>query len=224
VVLSDRTAAVSALPMATPPSATPPSATPPSATFLSAAGTRLHYERRGDGPLLICHPGGPGRPGSYLDSLGGLDRTRTLLLLDPRGVGGSAPAPSYGYPALAEDLEALREHLGVDGFDVLAHSAGTLPVLTFAAAHPGRIGRLVLLTPPWRIVGPIDEAEMVALARKYYGHEPWLPDVLDAFRAYRADLSDEQKEVLLARAAPLMYGEWTPAAREHANQIGRAHV
>ena len=48
---------------------------------------KLHTGRRGDGPLLLCHPGGPGFDGSELHDLGGLDRTRTLLLLDPRGSG-----------------------------------------------------------------------------------------------------------------------------------------
>ena len=61
--------------------------------FRSAAGTELHYELRGDGPLLVCQPGGPGRPGGYLDDLGGVHRT--LLLLDPRGAGRSEPAPSH---------------------------------------------------------------------------------------------------------------------------------
>jgi hypothetical protein len=37
-------------------------------------------------------------------------------------------------------------------------------VLTLATSHPDRIGRLVLLTPSWRVVGPLDAAEQVALA------------------------------------------------------------
>ena len=45
---------------------------------------RLATSRRGDGPLLVCHPGGPGFDGSELRDLGGLDTTRTLLLIDPR--------------------------------------------------------------------------------------------------------------------------------------------
>jgi pimeloyl-ACP methyl ester carboxylesterase len=54
-----------------------------------------HVARRGDGPPLLCHPGGPGFPGSELDDLGGLDGTRTLLLIDPRGSGTTPPADSY---------------------------------------------------------------------------------------------------------------------------------
>jgi pimeloyl-ACP methyl ester carboxylesterase len=187
-------------------------------TFTSAAGTPLHYTLRGQGPLLVCHPGGPGRPASYLDTLGGVDRTRTLLLLDPRGVGGSAPAGSYAYPGLADDLDALRRHLGVERLDLLAHSAGTWPVLTFAAAHPDRVGRVVLLTPPWRILGPVDAAEMVALAERYFGHEPWYPAAVDAFRAFDPSLPDERIDALLADSAPLMYGTWDEAARQHATR------
>jgi pimeloyl-ACP methyl ester carboxylesterase len=188
------------------------------AMFTSAAGTPLHYELRGEGPLLVCHPGGPARPASYLDTLGGVDRTRTLLLLDPRGVGGSGPADSYAYPALADDLEALRGHLGVDRFDVLAHSAGTFPVLTHAAAHPDRVGRIVLLTPPWVITGPVGDGAMAALAERYYGDEPWFPEAIAAFRAFGFDLPDAEMDDLLARAAPLLYSEWNDAARAHATR------
>jgi len=187
-------------------------------SFASAAGTPLHYRLRGEGPLLVCHPGGPGRPASYLDTLGGVDRVRTLLLLDPRGVGRSAPAESYAFPALAQDLEALRMHLGVERLDLLAHSAGTFPVLTYAAAHPDRIGRLVLLTPPSLIVGPVDEAEQAALAERYYGHQPWFPAAIHAFRAYHPSLSEQQKNALLAQSAPLFYGVWNETARQHATR------
>ena len=189
------------------------------ATFTSAAGTTLHYELRGDGPLLVCHPGGPGRAVSYLDTLGGADRTRTLLLLDPRGTGESAPAGSYRYTEFADDLVALREHLGVEQFDLLAHSAGTLPALTYVQRHPDRVGRLVLLTPPRLVAEPLDVDTMVAEARQYYGDEPWFADAIEAFRTYgQRDLPPEEVEARIVRSAPLMYAAWTDAAREHAGR------
>ncbi|MGV9596901.1 alpha/beta fold hydrolase [Streptosporangium sandarakinum] len=184
--------------------------------FTSAAGTPLHYELHGRGPLLVCQPGGPARPASYLDRLGGLDEERTLLLLDPRGTGASAPADDYGFAALADDLEALRLHLGVEDLDLLGHSAGALPTALYAARHPGRVRRLVLLTPTRRPIPFGDgEPDRPTLAGRLFDGEPWLDDALAAMKA--ADTaSDEEIPALTRRFIPVFYGRWDAAARAHA--------
>ena len=44
-------------------------------SFRSADGLTLQYHRLGDGPLLVCHPGGPGFSSRYFaGDLGGLDK------------------------------------------------------------------------------------------------------------------------------------------------------
>ncbi len=95
---------------------------------LSAYGTtRLAYHLVGEGEPLICLPGGPMRASAYLGEMGGLGAARQLVLLDLRGTGDSAepgdPA-TYRCDRLVDDVEALREHLGLDRIDLLAHSAG----------------------------------------------------------------------------------------------------
>ena len=80
-------------------------------------GRTLAYERTGSGPTLVCHPGGPGFSSRYLANMGGLDGDLELVLVDPRGTGGSDPAldPSgYAIDDYASDLEELREHLGLE--------------------------------------------------------------------------------------------------------------
>lgn len=77
-------------------------------------------------------------------------------MLDLRGTGGSAvPADpaSYRCDRLADDVEALRTHLGLDRIDLLAHSAGAAVALLYATRHRDRIGRLVLVNPSPRVVG-----------------------------------------------------------------------
>jgi hypothetical protein len=59
-------------------------------SFASYDGTEIGYRVLGDGPPLVCLPGGPGRAAEYLGDLGGLAASRQLVLLDPRGVGLSA--------------------------------------------------------------------------------------------------------------------------------------
>ena len=188
-------------------------------SFESAAGTSLHYELRGEGPLLVCQPGGPGRPVSYLDTLGGLDRTRTLVLLDPRGVGTSAPADSYSFAALGDDLEALRQHLGCSQLDLLGHSAGAWPALQYASQHPMRVRRLVLLTPSRRLIPPLpDEPDQLTLAQRWFGRETWFPAAFSAYTAFDPSAAEPTKNAVLEAAAPLLYGSWDRATQVHATR------
>jgi len=176
--------------------------------FLSAAGTKLHYELRGDGPLLVCQPGGPAAPPSYLDDLGGVGRT--LLLLEPRGIGRSEAAPAYAFGDLADDLEALRRHLGLEQLDLLGQSAGAWPPMQYAARHPDRVAHLVLLTPS-RIPIPLQPGELdrPALAEHYFGAEPWFAAAVAAFADEDADPADY---------GPIIYAADTPAVRAHAGR------
>ena len=57
------------------------------ARFASYDGTRIGYRILGDGPPLVCLPGGPGRASEYFGDLGGLTRTRQLIMPDTRGPG-----------------------------------------------------------------------------------------------------------------------------------------
>jgi pimeloyl-ACP methyl ester carboxylesterase len=120
-------------------------------TFVTRDGVTLTYTVRGSGPLLVCQSGGPGRASSYLQDLGGLAATRSLLLLDSRGTGASERTERLAMPYLADDLEDLRRHLEVEAFDLLAHSAGAVVAQVFARRHP--VGRLVLVTPSGRLQG-----------------------------------------------------------------------
>jgi pimeloyl-ACP methyl ester carboxylesterase len=97
------------------------------ARFASYDGTQIGYRVLGAGPPLVCLPGGPGRASEYLGDLGGLSRSRQLIMPDTRGTGEPADASdpvSYRCDRLAGDVEALRAHLGLDRMDLLGHSAG----------------------------------------------------------------------------------------------------
>lgn len=158
----------------------------------------LAWREAGAGPPLLCHPGGPGFSSRYFGDLPGLAAERTLLLLDPRGTGDSdrpADPAAYDLEAYAADVEAVREHLGLDVLDLLGHSHGGFVAMAWAGAHPERVGRLVLASTAPRFTGPIREGR----ARRVASHagQPYFEDALDALRAhgegrYRtdADLAD----------------------------------
>lgn len=184
--------------------------------FRSYDGTQIGFRVLGDGRPLVCVPGGPGRAADYLGSLGGLSRLRQLILVDLRGVGGSAdpvdPA-SLRVDRLVDDVEALRVHLGLDRMDLLAHSAGAVLATLYAARYPERLSTLLLVTPGLGAVGVYGAADSdAALARS--AAEPWYADAVAALdRIGHGDLSVEA----FRASRPLFYGRWDDAARAHAS-------
>lgn len=121
------------------------------AHFTSYDGAKLAYHRTGSGLPLVCLPGGPGLEPAYLGDLGGLARSRELILPDSRGTGVSeVPADPVAYRGdrIAQDVEALRAELGLERMDLLGHSAGGNVALLYAAAHPERVGHFPWLDDP----------------------------------------------------------------------------
>jgi pimeloyl-ACP methyl ester carboxylesterase len=181
--------------------------------FRSWDGTELAYQVVGSGPPLVCIPGGPGQAVEYLGDLGGLSGHRTLILLDNRGTGASQAPPdpvTYRVDQLVQDVEALRDHLGLERIDLFGHSASGGVCLLYAAGHPLRIDHLVLVAPSLRVTGiPSDlgVAEVLALR----AHEPWYAEAVAALHAEAA--SPEELERYQWLAAPLLYRQWNAAAQ-----------
>lgn len=184
--------------------------------FASYDGTEIGYRVLGDGPPLICLPGGPGRTGEYLGTLGGLDDRRRLIIPDTRGTGLSgdpADPGSFRVDRLAGDVDALRTHLGLERIDLLAHSAAASLGVLYAAAHPERIARLALITPGLPVLG-LDEHEAAvndALARR--AGEPWYAGAAAALEKVSAG---ERTMELYRAIRPFYYGRWDETARRHA--------
>ena len=185
-------------------------------SFPSYDGTRLAYTAVGAGPPLLCLPGGPGRAAAYLQDLGGLSRTKTLVLLDARATGRSevpADPASLRFDRLADDVEALREHLGLDRADLLGHSAGAIVAQVWAARHPERVRRLVLVTPSDRLQGG-DRGDVAAIRAGRAG-EPWYADAAEA-QAALASAPPAQQQSLVRATRPFFYGRWDADTQEHA--------
>ncbi|MGW8760908.1 alpha/beta fold hydrolase [Streptomyces sp. NPDC055815] len=181
-------------------------------------GTTLAFRSLGDGPPLLCLPGGPGRAAEYLGDLGGLSAHRTLILPDTRGTGASAmPADlaTCRVDRLVADVEALRHHLGLDRVDLLGHSAGGSLAMLYAAAHPDRLTSLTLVTPSFAAVGlPSDTGEQEVIAAR--AAEPWHAEAAAAHRHMKTAKTFAEAAPYRFAFEPLMYGRWDQAARAHA--------
>ncbi|MFP3986544.1 alpha/beta hydrolase [Streptomyces sp. E11-3] len=184
-------------------------------TFSSYDGTKLAYHVSGGGPPLVCLPGGPMQASVYLGDLGGLSAHRQLILLDLRGTGLSAtpddPA-SYRCDRLVDDVEALREHLGLDCMDLLAHSAGTNLAARYVERHPERVGKLALITPSAVGVGITVDGDVRLKTARLRQDEPWFPE---AFAALEDIVAGSGNADSWQAIAPFGYGRWDEAAQAH---------
>jgi len=184
--------------------------------FASYDGTEIGYRVLGEGPPLVCLPGGPGRAVEYLGDLGGLDESRQLVLLDPRGVGSSAdPADqaTLRVDRLVEDVESLRIHFGLARMDLLAHSAGAILATLYAAAYPQHLSRLVLVTPGLAALGVYGTREQAAGVVEQRADELWYQAARGALEEI---LTGELSMEAFRASRPLFYGRWDDAAQLHA--------
>ncbi|MCF3120863.1 alpha/beta hydrolase [Streptomyces arenae] len=186
--------------------------------FSAYDGTELAHHVIGGSkgaPPVVCLPGGPMQASVYLGDLGGLAAHRPLVTADLRGTGESAvPADtaSYRCDRLVDDVEALREHLGLDAMDLLAHSGGTNLALLYAARHPERVRRLALITPSLAAAGiavPGTVRRETALLRE---GEPFFPA---AFAALEAVVAGRGTAESWQAMAPFAYGRWDARAQAH---------
>jgi len=188
-------------------------------TFTTADGLTLAYERRGEGALLVCHPGGPGFSSRlFAGDLGGLDRDFTLVLLDPRGTGASeAPDDSAAYTTenYVADVDALREHLGEEQLNLLGHSHGGVVAAAYAAAHPQRVRRLVLANSLARLLPA--EMERIMQTREA---EPWYADAREALEAESANAYSTPEELaeLTRRFWPMYFARFDETARAYVSE------
>ena len=177
-------------------------------TFTTPDGLTLSYERRGSGPLLVCHPGGPGGSAAEFRDFAGLDDTFELVLLSPRGSLGSDAAEDYGLASYVADVEALREHLGVEQLDLLGFSHGGSVAMAYAGAFGPRVRRL-LLVDTLAVWGEEAEAAMYRMMQSRRG-EPWFADAEKAIEEEQAGEFSSVEELIanVQRQAPLYFHRW----------------
>ncbi|HEU5405709.1 MAG TPA: alpha/beta hydrolase [Gaiellaceae bacterium] len=184
--------------------------------FTTPGGLTLSYERRGSGPLLVCHPGGPGCSAAEFRDFAGLDDTFDLVFLSPRGSAGSDPADDYSLTAYTNDVEALREHLGAERFDLLGFSHGGMVAMAYAATFGERLRKLVL-AGTLAVWGDEAQAAMERGIEARRG-EPWFAEAQQAIEDEQAGEFSSVKELIAntQRQAPLYFHRW-----EGNERIGR---
>ncbi|MFF3788107.1 alpha/beta fold hydrolase [Streptomyces sp. NPDC001933] len=140
--------------------------TDPTIGSLCVNGATLHYEVRGQGPLLLLIPGGTGGAASFDGMADDLAAEYTVATYDPRGMSRSTldnPDAEQQVAEHADDAFRMLELLSPDEPAlVFGASSGAIAALHLLTAHPERIARVVAHEPPVVEVLP-DAAEHRAL-------------------------------------------------------------
>lgn len=118
--------------------------------FDRGAGVRMHYLDEGEGPPVVMVHGNPTWSFYYRQLVLALRDGHRCIVPDHVGMGLSdKPGDdryAYTLAQRVDDLEALLEHLGVDrDVTLVVHDWGGMIGMAWAARHPERVARLVIL-------------------------------------------------------------------------------
>ena len=124
----------------------------PSEGTVAVTGGNAWYRVVGEGtgtPVILLH-GGPGAPSWYMKPLEALGSSRPVVFYDQLGAGRSdrvSDTTLFTIERYVEELETLRQHLGLERFHLYGHSWGTILAVEYALRHPGPVVSLVLGGP-----------------------------------------------------------------------------
>jgi pimeloyl-ACP methyl ester carboxylesterase len=117
---------------------------------LTLPGVRLHYEVRGDGPLLLLL-GAPMPAAGFAPLADALASDHTVVTTDPRGIANSSlddPQQDSTPELRADDVAAILDDLNAESADVFGSSGGAVTGLALVSRHPTRVRTLIAHEPP----------------------------------------------------------------------------
>ncbi len=114
-------------------------------------GIKLYYEVRGSGsPLVLLH-GGLGAIEMFGPNLPALAKRHKVIAVDLQGHGRTADIDRpLSVELMADDIAALIKHLELERADVMGYSLGGGVALLTAIRHPQVVGKLVVVSAPFR--------------------------------------------------------------------------
>jgi pimeloyl-ACP methyl ester carboxylesterase len=119
--------------------------------YAAVNGLDLYYEIHGAGePLILLH-GGVGAIEMFGEVLPLLAEGRQIIAVDLQAHGRTADIDRpMTFEAMADDVAALIEHLGLGEVDVMGYSLGGGVALRTAIQHPEVVRKLMLVSTPFK--------------------------------------------------------------------------
>ncbi len=121
----------------------------PSSSFMDLDGVRIHYRVEGSGPTLVlihAHYASLLMWDPWVAVL--KDRYRIVRFdMTSHGLTGPDPSGDYSLPRTVKLFEGLVDALAPGSFALAGTSLGGTVAMHYAARHPERVERLVLISP-----------------------------------------------------------------------------
>lgn len=108
------------------------------ATTITADGVTIAYDTGGAGPDVVLVHGITDERGDWAPIVARLVADHRVTTLDLRGHGASGDADDYGALAMAADVAAVLDAVGIDAPVLVGHSLGAVVVTAVATARPVR--------------------------------------------------------------------------------------
>ena len=174
--------------------------------YVAIRGVKLWYFVQGSGPILLVQPGGAGWGGDaspYIETLKPLEKIRTVVYLEPRGIGRSQrlrEIDAYKMDEYVQDIESLRRYFGTPQIAIAGHSHGGFVAMKYAIKYPKKVECLILIdTTPYIHLGDYNQ-----WLKKRKGHR----EALVAFNKLQGKsfLTDDDKErAILQTLLPIIH-------------------
>jgi pimeloyl-ACP methyl ester carboxylesterase len=188
----------------------------------SNKGVEIAYLDEGEGePIVLVHGFASNKEVNWVSPGWVATLTaagRRAIALDDRGHGQSAKLydpEAYHSAAMAEDVRALLDHLGLPRADVMGYSMGARITAYLALAHPERVRSAVLGGLGFRLVEGIGIPDTVAEGLEAPSRDDVTDPTAHLFRAF----AEQTKSDLKALAACLRGSRQTLSPAEVARIV-----
>jgi len=190
---------------------------PPSEGYVTTSdGVRLFFRKLGTGPQTVIIPNAV----HMFESFRRLADHRAIIFFDLRNRGASDSVSdssklAKGIQHDVDDLEAIRQHFGLEKVDLVGHSYLGLMVILYALQHPEHVNRVVQIG-----------AAQPNAAKQYPAHLTGADQTLAVFakkvgegpRMACRDFWELVKVLMVADSADASKINWTPC--DYPNEIG----
>lgn len=164
------------------------------ATVIEGNAGQLAVKRtgQGEGIAVVLVHGDGGLASQWDDVTEHFKPARTVVALDGRGFGASAPASDgdYSYTGRADDVASVIEAMELEQAVIVAHSGGAGTALQYAMDHP-EIVRGVFLVDPATDPRAMPEEMLAGFLSALAG-----PDGLAVVQGYFAQIGGDDSDVV----------------------------
>jgi pimeloyl-ACP methyl ester carboxylesterase len=125
---------------------------------IATNGTSIYVRSGGNGPAVVLLHGYGETGDMWAPMAVDLARDHTVVVPDLRGMGlSSKPAGGFDKKTQAGDVAGVLDELKISRADLVTHDIGNMVGYAFAAQHPHRVARFVLIDAPLPGIGPWEE-------------------------------------------------------------------